>query len=169
MLSMLPFLLGATAILLHAAPALRAIFQHHLWSLPSLLVLLLALVPAHEFIHALAYGCGLRSPNLLVGYWPQRGLAYVLYDTPLPRRRVLIMLAAPFVVLTVLPLLATILLSGPWLWLVTFFAVLHAAFCTGDAVTFLRLVSQAPASALIHNQGWATYWGYPAADDGQLA
>src|SRR5438132_96393 len=66
-LCMLPFLLGATALFLHAAPALRPIFQRHLWSLPCLLVLLLALVPAHEFIHALAYGCGLRSPNLLVG------------------------------------------------------------------------------------------------------
>lgn len=161
LLCMLPFLLGATILFLHAAPELRPIFQRHLWSLPCFLVLLLALVPTHEFIHALAYGCGLRSPNLLVGFWPQRGMAYVLCDTPLPRRRVLIMLAAPFVVLSVLPLLATFLLSGPWLLLVSFLSILHAAFCTGDAVAFLRLLSQAPANALIHNQGWKTYWSIP--------
>lgn len=158
LLGMLPFLLGATALFLHAAPVWRPFFREHLWSLPALLIVLLALVPAHEFIHALAYGCGLRSPNLLVGFWPARGLAYVLCDTPLPRRRVLLMLAAPFVVLTVLPLLAIFFLPGPGVWLVAFFAVLHAAFCTGDAITFQRLWTQSPARALIHNQGWTTYW-----------
>src|SRR4051812_7234449 len=59
-----PFLLAATMLFLHAAPALRTFFRLRPWSLPSFLLLLLALLAAHEFIHALAYGCGLRSPNL---------------------------------------------------------------------------------------------------------
>lgn len=163
MLCMLPFLLGATVLVLHATPTLRTIFQQHLWSLPCFLVLLLALVPMHEFIHALAYGCGLRSPHLVAGLWLWRCLAYVLYDAPLPRQRVLIMLAAPFVMLSVLPLLVALLLSGPWLWLVCFVAILHTACCTGDAITFHRLLSQAPSGALIHNQGWNTYWSLPHA------
>jgi hypothetical protein len=141
---MLPFLLGATALFLHAVPAWRPLFQRHFWSLPSLLVLLLALVPTHEFIYALAYGCGLRFPHLVVGFWPQRGMAYVLCDTPLPRRRVLIMLAAPFVVLSVLPLLATFFLSGPLAMLVAFVSIFYTQrFCTGDAIMFWRLWSQA--------------------------
>jgi hypothetical protein len=140
---------------------LRLHFRIQPWSLPCFLLLLLALVPIHEFIHALAYGCGLRSPNLLVGLWLQRGIPYVLCDEPLPRRRVLFMLAAPFCVLTLLPLLTTPLLSGTLLSCVWFFSLLHAALCVGDAATFLRLVRQAPADARIHNQGWDTYWSLP--------
>ena len=158
-----PLLLTATAIFLQAAPAFRTIFRTHLWSLPCFLFLLLALIPMHEFIHALAYGCGLRSPNLIAGVWLKRGLPYVLYDTPLPRRRVLWMLAAPFCALSVLPLLAAPFLSGAGLVLLCFFSALHAALCAGDAVTFLRLCRQATPGALIHNDGWQTYWATPPA------
>ncbi len=159
MLWTVPFLLAATMLFLHAAPALRTAFRLQSWSLPSFLLLLLGLVPAHEFIHALAYGCGLRSPNLVVGVWRQRGIPYVLCDEPLARRRVLFMLAAPFCGLTLLPLLAVPFLSEPLHSCVFFFSLLHAALCVGDAATFLRLLRQAPPEARVHNQGWQTYWG----------
>jgi hypothetical protein len=159
MLYTVPFLLAATTIFLHSAPAFCAVFRLEPWSLPSFLLLLLALVPAHEFIHALAYGCGLRSPNLVVGVWLQRGIPYVLCDEPLPRRRVLFMLAAPFCALTLLPLPLVPLLSEPLFSCVLFFILLHAALCVGDAATFLRLLRQAPPEARVHNQGWQTYWG----------
>jgi hypothetical protein len=155
---MVPFLVSAVMLFLHSAPALRTVFRLQPWSLPSFLFLLLALVPAHEFIHALAYGCGLRSPNLIVGFWPQRGLPYVLCDEPLPRRRVLLMLAAPFCALTLLPLLSVPLLPEPLRSCVLFFGLLHAALCVGDAATFLRLLRQAPPESRVHNQGWQTYW-----------
>lgn len=158
MLCTVPFVLAATILFLHSAPELRPVFRDQPWSLPLFLLVLLVLVPAHEFIHALAYGCGLRSPNLIMGVWPKRGIPYVLCDEPLPRRRVLVMLAAPFVVLTVLPLLAVPLLSGVLLSCVLFFSLLHAALCVGDAATFLRLLWQTPPEARIHNQGWETYW-----------
>jgi hypothetical protein len=161
MLCTVPFLLATTMLFLHSAPTLRTLFRLQPWSLPCFLLLLLALVPAHEFIHALAYGCGLRSPNLVVGVWLQWGIPYVLCDEPLPRGRVLFMLAAPFCVLTILPLLTVPLLSGPLLSGVLFFGLLHAALCVGDAATFLRLLRQAPPEARIHNQGWQTYWVIP--------
>lgn len=160
----LPFLLGAIILFLHGAPTLVPFFRLHLWISLFFLGLLLVLVPAHEFIHALAYGCGLRSPNLLIGIWLRRGMAYVLYETPLPRHRVLIMLAAPFMMFSVLPLLAACMLSGPWLLLASLVSLLHCAMCVGDAATLLRILSQAPSGALIHNQGWETYWAIPTND-----
>jgi hypothetical protein len=160
-LSTIPFLVAATWLLLRAAPVLRPYYRGDPWSLPCFLLLLLVLVPAHEFIHAVAYGCGLRSPNLVAGFWLRRGLAYVWCDEPLPRSRVLGMLAAPFCVLTVLPLCVTPFLSEPLLFCVLFFSVLHAALCVGDAATFLKILRQAPPRALIHNQGWQTYWTVP--------
>ncbi|MDZ4405374.1 DUF3267 domain-containing protein [Prosthecobacter sp.] len=161
LLCTVPFLLAATGFFLDEGPAWRALFRRQPWSLPGFLMLLAALVPVHELIHALAYGCGLRSPNLVVGFWRQRGIPYVLCDEPLPRRRVLWMLAAPFCGLTLLPLLAVPWLSGAWLSGVLFFSLLHAALCVGDAAACLRLLRQAPADARIHNQGWQTYWAVP--------
>jgi hypothetical protein len=158
MVCAIPLLLAATIAFLNAAPALRTFFRDHAWSLPCFVLLMLALVPAHEFVHALAYGCGLRSRNLIAGLWLQRGIPYVLCDEPLPRRRVLFMLAAPFCALTVMPLLTVPFLSAPWFSCVLFFSLLHAALCVGDAATFLRLWRQAPPRALVHNQGWQTCW-----------
>lgn len=120
---------------------------------------LLLVVPAHEFIHALAYRCGLRSPNLILGIWPQRFLIYVLYDGPLSRGRVLFMLAAPFLVLSVLPLCVLWLLPADYGSLTLYFVLVHTSACSGDAVTFMRLLKQAPPRSLIHNQGESTYWG----------
>src|SRR4051794_31929558 len=76
MLWTVPFLLAATLLFLRSPAALRSFLHHRPWSLASFLLLLLALIPAHEFVHALAYGCGLRSPNLIFGVWLQRGIPY---------------------------------------------------------------------------------------------
>lgn len=160
-----PFLLAATVTFFHSASSLRATFQHQPWSLPAFLLLLLALVPMHEFIHALAYGCGLRSQKLVIGVWLQRGLPYVLFDEPLPRRRVLFTLVAPFCTLTLLPLLAAPLFSEPLHSCILFFSLLHAALCVGDAATFSRLLRQTLPKSRVHNQGWQTYWAPIDADD----
>ncbi len=79
------------------------------------LLTLLAVVPVHELIHGLAYGQGIRSPHLVIGAWPSRGLVLV-------------------------------------------FSLLHAAMCGVDFIAFWRLVSQVPRNALVHNNGWQTYW-----------
>jgi hypothetical protein len=68
------------------------------------------------------------------------------------------MIAAPFCVLTVLPLLALPLLSGPLLTRFLFFTFLQTALRVGDAATFLRLLRQTTSGTRIHNQGWQTYW-----------
>lgn len=154
----IPFLLAAVALFFRAAPSLRPIFHGHLWSLLVFLLLLLLLVPAHELIHAIAYRCRFRSRQLWVGIWPERAMAYVLFDAPLPRQRVLAMLVAPFFVLTVLPLVVMPFLAAPWSQCAGFFALLHAALCVGDAATIQRLLRQVPAGAQIHNHGWQLYW-----------
>jgi hypothetical protein len=154
----LPFVLGAFLLLLHNREIWRPLLRAHHWELAGFVLLLLILVPLHEGVHAIAYGCGLRSPHLIAGCWWRRGLAYVLYDAPLPRRRVLIMMVAPFFVLTICPLLALSLASAAGQSFILFFAILHAAICTGDFNTFVRLLHSTPPRAWIHNQGWTTCW-----------
>lgn len=155
----LPGIVAASVMTFQWAPAWKVLLSAHAWGFPAFVLALLLLVPVHEFIHALAYRCGLRSPDLVLGLWPQRGLVYVLYDAPLPRRRVLAMLAAPFLLLTVLPLSLLGLVPAEARSLAAFFIVIHASACSGDVLTLVRLWTQAPPDSLIHNQRDVTFWG----------
>lgn len=123
------------------------------------IVSLLLLVPVHEFIHALAYGVPLHSRQLITGIWLSRFAWYVLYDAPLRRRRVLLMSAAPFTVLTTVGVLAVWLVPREWQVAAGFVLLIHTSLCTGDALVLWRLLNQVPKDAFIHNDGWRTYWG----------
>jgi hypothetical protein len=105
-----------------------------------------------------AYGQGLRSTHLILGFCTRGKFPYVLFDSPLPRERVLCMLAAPFAALSLLPLLTLPFLHGTAIDLVLAFCSLHTAMCAGDALVIWRLATQVPRKALVHNNGWQTYW-----------
>ena len=120
---------------------------------------LLLLVPAHEFIHTLAYRAPLRSRRLITGVWLRRVMWYVVYDSPLARDRVLVMLVAPFVVLSAVGGVAVLLAPDEWRAAAGFVLLVHTSLCAGDAVVVGRLLTRVPRDALIHNDGWTTYWG----------
>ncbi|MBT3377999.1 MAG: DUF3267 domain-containing protein [Lentisphaerae bacterium] len=153
----LPFLLPAFAIL----PELRGCLRTRPLAISAYVSFLALMIPVHEAIHASVYPGGLGSEHLVMGAWMRRGLCYVVYDSPVSRNRVLVMLSAPFIALS--SLLVLVALSAPSEWrLVGILALLiHTAVCAGDFVTFARLVRQVPASSLVHNDGWVTYWKAP--------
>jgi hypothetical protein len=154
----LPLVALAILVLGAARGEVRTLFSDHPAALAGFVATLLALVPVHEAVHAVAYFQDLRSAKMIAGVWPRRGMCYVLYDAPLPRNRVLLMSAAPFLVLTVAPLCAAPWLHGTTQPLVLFLAILHAAICTGDFLVFARIAHQVPRDAWVQNNGWQTYW-----------
>lgn len=105
-----PLNVPAVMVLLNIKSVLRA-EPAMLLALASCLV---AMVPLHEMLHAVAYPGWLRSRHLVVGIWPHRVFAYVVYDSPLPRNRVLLMILTPFVLLSVIPAFGLTLLSPAW-------------------------------------------------------
>jgi hypothetical protein len=153
-----PFLIMAIMVLSTMRHEVRELFRTAPLLRGIYLLALILIIPVHEFVHALAYGQGLGSPHLIVGFWPRHGLAYAIFDSPLPRNRVLGMLVAPFLTLSVLPLLCLPWLQGvPWA-LVLVFSLLHAASCGGDVIVLVQLLVQVPSQSLVHNYGWQTYW-----------
>lgn len=160
----LPLMIAA-AILVHDMKVeMRELFRGRPLVGAAYLSALIVMVPVHELIHALAYGRGIRSQHVVFGIWPSRGLCYAILDSPMPKGRVLGMVVAPLLVLTAVPLLCLPYLTGAaWIPVLTF-ALLHAAICGGDLITFWHLVSQVPSKALVHNSGWQTYWTASARD-----
>jgi hypothetical protein len=121
------------------------------------LVLLLLLIPAHEFLHALVHpGCGLSS-NTVIGLWLSKGMFYAHYEGEMSRNRFLLVFVTPYIILGVLPtiLIATFPeLMQSLLWLSLFGSVLAC----GDLVGAGLVLFQIPRSAIVRNKGWKTYW-----------
>jgi len=140
------------AIVLATPISWRAVMN---WLLPAFLLM----IPLHELIHALANPRFGMTPRTLVGVWPSRLLFYAHYEGELSRNRFLAILAAPLIVLTILPLLLCIVTqwNAPMLAAIALANGLGAA---GDLLGFGLVLAQIPRRAMVRNKGWRSYWKY---------
>jgi len=122
------------------------------------------LLLVHELIPLLACpSCGLTRQSIL-GIWPRRMMPYADRQGPMPCWRFAIVAMAPFVVLSLIPLVVSYLLgAASTLWVLT--SVLNALTCGGDVMLCGAVVSQVPLRAVTRNKGWQTWWR-PAANFG---
>ena len=127
------------------------------------IIVLLAIIPMHELVHVLGQPGFGRSQNSVIGVWPARLAFYAHYEGPIPRGRCLAGMAAPFVVLSLVPLL--ILALNRWIpipaGLLSFLAQVswvNGVAASGDLVGMLLIGFQVPRSAIVRNQGWRSYW-----------
>jgi hypothetical protein len=115
------------------------------------------LIPVHEAVHALVHpGRGL-SDRTCIGLWLSRGLFYAHCHGPMSRNRFIAILIAPFVVLSVLPLIGCAIVGITHPLPVTG-SIVNAFLACGDLLGVLLIVSQIPREATIQNQSWRTYW-----------
>jgi hypothetical protein len=160
-------LLGVLLTLL----ALRSLFW--LWGVlvgsvsgrPTLVSLLVGLpailsvvIPVHELLHGLPLPGGGRSPATTFGVWPARFMFYVHHDGVVPRNRWLLSLVAPFVVLSVGPVvLGALLHQGHWVLLAV--AGLNALLGGTDLLVALIVVAQVPSAAVVRPRDEQLWWG----------
>jgi len=129
------------------------------WSLPPFapLLIILGIIPVHELIHAAVHpGMG-RTHESLLGLWPSRGVFYAHYDGELSRNRLIAILAMPFVVISLLPLVVCGVL-GVTSPVIAFASTLNAFMSYGDLFGITLLLWQTPRTSRVRNQGWRTYW-----------
>ena len=156
----LPFVATALWLVLGPRSEVCGFLRSQPLHIAEIVLLLAVLVPVHELIHAAAYFKGLRSPRLIIGVWASRTMIYVIYDAPMPRHRMLLVGAMPFLLLSAFPAVCL-----PWLELrhelvavAWFLVVLHTGLCAFDFLVMWRLFSRVPRGAWVHNNGWTTYW-----------
>jgi hypothetical protein len=68
------------------------------------------------------------------------------------------MLVAPALCLSLLPLLALPFLPLGMRYGVLYLICIQASLCMADLPSAMRVIRQIPRPALVHNQGWNTYW-----------
>lgn len=131
------------------------------WSLLGPLAALVALVVAHELAHAIVLPRGGFTPATILGFWPQTVTPYVFYQGELSRNRHLLVTLMPLLLLSAVPLLVGLLFGWIPLWGVLL-SVVNAGVSAGDVIGAVLLLAQTPRSAVVRNQGLATWWRGPA-------
>ena len=117
----------------------------------------IALVIVHESIHLLLHpGFGFTKDSI-AGIIPRWGAFYACYDNAITRNRFLLMVAAPFVILSVIPAIIASFIGQPPLWL-SMFIIINALFSGGDITSIGLFLKATPSHALLRQQAWEFYW-----------
>jgi len=123
----------------------------------SLLVWIIGVAVVHETIHAMFHpGLGI-SFNTVLGFWPSKLVFYAHYDNVLSRNRFVAILMAPFVILSLMPLLGG-LLAGTAPFYIIFVSVFNGLLSCVDILGVLLIVVMVPKSAFVRNKGWKTFY-----------
>jgi len=110
----------------------------------------------HEVIHIFTQPGTGRSPYSVVVFWPARLLLFAAYTGELTRRRCLIILLAPFMVISVVPLLAAAVAHQVLGWL-AFVSSFNALLAGGDILSATFTLGRIPPHGIVRMQGWKTY------------
>ena len=126
----------------------------------SILLSFLIMIPFHELVHALASPSFGMTRQTAIGIWPSKLLFYAHHEGALSRRRFLIVLAAPIMLLTLLPLLLCVIFRWdlPGIAALAFANGLGAA---GDLLGLILVTAQIPGGSTVRNKGWRSYWKPP--------
>lgn len=124
---------------------------------PAVWFAFLVLVSLHELLHALVVPGSIKSPQLVVGFWPRPFLPSVHYQGELTRERFLLVTLSPLLVLSAVCLLGAVLTPAVATFWVTL-GLLNALGAGDDLLVTFLLLWQVPRGACLRNQGWRTFW-----------
>jgi len=153
-------LIGYCWHLVRVPTSLRFESRHAILFLVAFVLSFPVLIVVHELLHVIVHPHFGRSPATVIGAWPRRLLFYAHYSGPLTRDRFLAGLAMPFLIISVLPLVAAtsgILPPALTFW-AAWFSTWNALFACGDYFGIAFILFQIPRAATVQNQSWRTFW-----------
>jgi len=124
---------------------------------PIALAIIAGIAPIHELLHLLCLpGFGLNEESI-VGFWPKMFAPYVYYEGVLSRNRYIFICACPFAVLSVVPLLVS-LINPDIPVIVIAVSYLNCLLSGADLAGIFLLLKHVPSGASIKNNGTEGYW-----------
>jgi len=75
---------------------------YHFNDIIYFLIAFIAIVPLHEFIHAVVFPGFPKSDRITIGFWKEKTLFYAFYDGDMSVKSFKLSLAMPFIVLTII-------------------------------------------------------------------
>jgi len=121
----------------------------------GLIIVLLSVLIVHEFFHLIFIPNFLKSKDIIIGLTFLA--AFVHTEQTLTKARYILILVAPFLILSILfPLILCI--SGLLTGKVLFFIILNSLGSSLDIMGLFLVLFQVPNKALLRNNGTRTYW-----------
>ena len=114
-------------------------------------------VVVHEVTHAAVHSMSGRSPRSIVGVGGPATGFYAHYDGELTRNRFVAILLMPLVVISLVPLLVAAVGQVSFGW-VAFISICNALCACAGILDAGLVLLQIPASGIVRQQGWRTYW-----------
>jgi len=122
---------------------------------PLVVVVLVALMPIHEFVHACAYPGGPFGRSVHWGcHWPG---CWTAYDGDLTRERRVLAKLFPVIVLSVIPFAATFATRSVSLWMACL-VLGNIIIASADLILATALVWQIPRKAVVRDSCDGTFW-----------
>jgi hypothetical protein len=121
------------------------------------MALIIPVTPIHEMIHAALLPGSLLSRQTTLGLSLRVSGVYVFYPGELDRWRVLMVIAGPFVVLTLIPLVS-MLAAGKWSPLLVEISLANGLGSQLDIINLFLIYGGIPDGARVRMSGMKTYW-----------
>jgi hypothetical protein len=118
------------------------------------------LVVFHEVVHLIFHPQQASTANSVVGLMFKPFVFYAQYFGELSRARFLVVLLAPFIVISVIPLVVVYFFgtSSKLGAVLAFFSSANAAASSADIFGAMLCIKQVPSHARVRNSGWKSYW-----------
>ncbi len=154
-------LLGLGVILLWIQLTPVGVYDIHVpWSIAAMPFC----IPFHEMAHASGFPVTSWLSKTCFGVWPSRLAFYTHYQGSLSRDRVLVVLALPFALISISPLvLCSVFRTVPPV--VMYVSIGNAFLCSMDLASFMLVLLQLPRSAVVRQQGMKMWWMIPRSKD----
>lgn len=118
-------------------------------------LLFVALIPIHEMLHVIIYPDRISFVEIFIGSY--KGSIYRSFLGDIKKKRLLLQLIFPIVILTVMPVLF-LMISNINYTLFSKIAIMNMVLSSLDVISFCAILKRIPAKAKVRNKGHHTYW-----------
>jgi len=123
----------------------------------ALIAVYVATIAVHEIVHAAIHPDRGLSDRTVLGLWPSRLVFFAHYEGPRTKSNFTLGIIAPFLVLTILPLMVAHQFG--WnSWILGAVIILNGSASSADLLGFLIALFGLPGSSTVQNRGWHSYW-----------
>ena len=141
--------------LLTAAESLFLNFSFRM-SVLSFLISFISVLICHELIHMFFHPGAGFTENSTLGFCPSKMLLYAFYGKELSRNRYLLILLAPFLIISFGLLIFSVFSSYLTIWIL-YSSVLNSFVSSGD-ILFTFQILKLPSKSIIRFKGNDAYW-----------
>lgn len=123
--------------------------------------LLILIILAHEVVHVMTHPKFGLSNQSIIGVLPKGFMAYSTYLGEQSRQRIIVSALAPFIALTMAPLLLAPFMPRSTAPYLAGLSILNGMGSAGDLIILHRILRRVPGNAIFHGE----YFGFRAAND----